>query len=287
MAVYRRGYQRYQGAMTSHWERMLVMPRFAWARIAEQRIVTTLLVVAMFWPLLCALFIYMANNLDMLQGFGDGLKKFLAINGTFFLTFMKVQSIAGLVLAAVAGPGLVAPDLSNNALPLYFSRPLTRTDYIVSRMLVLVAMMSAVTVVPGVLLFAMQAGMAGGEWLGRSWYLGFSVVVGFAVDIVIVSLVAMTSSAYVKWRVVAGALVLGFFFVMAGAAEIVNEVFRVEWASTFNPWYAIDAVWRGLLDLEIPDDKPGVFECAVYLGALGTGLAGLLARKLRPVEVVK
>ena len=287
MAVYRRGYQRYQGPLTSHWERMLVMPRFAWARISEQRFVVILLVVAMFWPLLCGLFIYLSNNLEMLKGFGDGFKKFLAINGMFFLTFMKVQSIFGLILAAVAGPGLVAPDLSNNALPLYFSRPLTRTDYIVSRMLVLVGIMSAVTVAPGLVLFAIQAGMAGGEWLGRSWYMCLSIVAGFAVDIVLVSLVAMTSSAYVKWRVVAGALVLGFFFVMAGAAEMVNQVFRVEWASTFNPWYAIDAVWRGMLDLEIADDKPGVFECAVYLGALGTGLAALLARKLRPVEVVK
>ena len=117
--------------------------------------------------------------------------------------------------------------------------------------------------------------------------LGAAIFAGFTLYIVTVSLVAMTSSAYVKWRVVAGALVLAFFFLLAGAAEMVNSVFRVEWASTFNPGYALGAVWSEMLDIEIPDDKPGAFECAVFLIALSGGLLALLARKLRAVEVVK
>ena len=46
---------------------------------------------------------------------------------------------------------------------------------------------------------------------------------------------AMAASAYVKWRIVAGALTLAAFFVLAGAAELLNAVLRVEWASAFNP----------------------------------------------------
>ncbi len=287
MAVYRRGYQRYQGPLTSHTARMLVMPRFSWERISEQKFVVILMVISMFWPLLCAGFVYLANHTELWQGFGGNFKKFLAINGNFFSIFMKAQSVYALILASVAGPGLVAPDLANNALPLYFSRPLTRTDYILSRMMVLLGLLSLVTIVPGVLLFGMQVGMAGIDWFWANWYLGAAVVAGFALYIGMVSLVAMTSSAYVKWRVVAGALVLAFFFLLAGAAEMVNSVLRVDWASMFNPGYAMNTVWAGMLDLEIPDEKPGVFECALFLAGLGTALVGLLARKLRPVEVVK
>jgi len=29
MAIYKRGYERYQGPLTSHWTRVLVLPRFA------------------------------------------------------------------------------------------------------------------------------------------------------------------------------------------------------------------------------------------------------------------
>ena len=287
MAVYRRGYQRYNEGLTSHTARLMVMPRFTWERMVSQKFVLILIVVSMFWPLLCAGFVYLANHSELWQGFDGGFKKFLAINGNFFSIFMKAQSVYALILASVAGPGLIAPDLANNALPLYFSRPLTRGDYILSRMIVLLGLLSMVTIVPGLLLFGMQAGIAGGDWFWQNWYLGAAIFAGFALYIVTVSLVAMTSSAYVKWRVVAGAMVLAFFFLLAGAAEMVNEVFRVEWASVFNIGYAMNTVWAGMLDLEIPDEKPGVWECAIFIGALAAALLALLARKLRAVEVVK
>jgi len=287
MAVYRRGYQRYTGGTTSHLARMLVIPRYSWERILGQRFVVILLVVSLFWPMLCAGFVYLSNHSELWQGFDAGFKRFLAINGRFFAIFMNVQSTFALILASVAGPGLIAPDLANNALPLYFSRPMTRSDYILSRMIVLLGILSLVTIVPGMLLFAMQVGLAGFDWLGANWYLGAAIFAGFAIYITIVSLVAMTSSAYVKWRVVAGALVLAFFFLLAGAAEMVNEIFRVEWASMFNIGYAMNTVWAGMLDLEIADEKPGPMECAIVIGVIGTALLAALARKLRPVEVVK
>jgi ABC-2 type transport system permease protein len=287
MAVYRRGYQRYTEGLTSHAARMMVIPRFSWERMLEQKFVVILIVIAMFWPLLCAGFIYLANHSELWQGFGGGFKKFLTIDGKFFAVFMNAQSVYALILASVAGPGLIAPDLANNALPLYFSRPLTRGDYIWSRMIVLLGLLSIVSIVPGMLLFGMQVGMAGGDWFWKNWNLGLAILIGFAMYISVVSLVALTSSAYVKWRVVAGALVLAFFFLLTGAAEMVNEIFRVDWGSTFNPAYAMNMVWFWLLDLDIPDNKPQPLECAIFLFALTAGLLALLARKLRAVEVVK
>ena len=52
----------------------------------------------------------------------------------------------------------------------------------------------------------------------------------------------MACSAYVKWRVIAGALVLAYFTVLAGAASIMNAVFRVDWGRAVNP--ARDVAWR-------------------------------------------
>ena len=46
--------------------------------------------------------------------------------------------------------------------------------------------------------------------------------------------VALTSSAYVRWRIVAGGLVLGFFFVLAGAAELTSSVLRAPWPSALR-----------------------------------------------------
>jgi ABC-2 type transport system permease protein len=110
---------------------------------------------------------------------------------------------------------LIAPDLANGALPLYFSRPMSRAEYVLARLLVLVGLLSPITWSPGVLLFLMQSGMAGWTWLTENWDLGLGVFSGFLIWIGFVSLVAMASSAYVKWRIIAGALVLVFFVARA------------------------------------------------------------------------
>ena len=42
MAVYKRGYRRYDGPLTGRWLRFMVLPRHAWRRLYEQRLVVLL-----------------------------------------------------------------------------------------------------------------------------------------------------------------------------------------------------------------------------------------------------
>jgi len=285
MAVYKRGYQRYQGSLTGRLARLLVLPRFAWQRLMEQRLVIIVMVVSLFWPLACAAFIYVSNHLELLQGMGRDASKLLEINGTFFVIFMNSQATMAVILASIAGPSLVAPDLANGALPLYLSRPLTRTDYVLARMLVLLGLLSPVTWVPGLLLFGMQSGMAGWAWFSTHWSIGVGIFAGFIAWILLVGLVALACSAYVKWRIIAGALVLGFFFILAGAATMTNAVLRVDWGSVLNPARAMDQIWRALLGAD-PLSGPGAWTCAVSIAVMALFLILVLERKLRPVEVI-
>jgi ABC-2 type transport system permease protein len=290
MAVFKRGYERYNGPLTGSATRFLAVPRFVWPKLLGQRFVVILLVLSLFWPLLCAGFVYVSNHADLLPSLGsggdDGIRKMLSIDGKFFAIFMNVQSTFAILLAAIAGPGLIAPDLANNALPLYFARPLSRWSYIGARMMVLFGILSLVTLVPGLFVFIMQASLASTAWLQANWFLGQGMVLGFLLYIVMVSLIALTCSAYVKWRVVAGALVLAFFFVLAGASQIINQVLRVEWGSLLNPGYAIYAVWCALLGVEAAEDAPGAWESFTVLLLMLAALLAVLLRKLRPVEVV-
>ena len=285
MAVYKRGYQRYQGPYTPHWKRVLAFPRFAWRRLTEQRLVAIVMVASMFWPLLCAGFIYLSNHSELWQGLGGGVAKMLAINGGVFYVFMYPQAVFALILAALAGPGLVAPDLTNNALPLYFSRPLSRFDYVLARLLVLLGLLSLVTWVPGLLLFALQASMAGSHWLGANWRLAAGVLAAMGIWILLLSLVALASSAYVRWRVVAGALVLGVFFVLAGVAGIINAVLRADWGSVLSPGRSISRIWYAIAGTAAPPG-PGLLESSLALLVMAALLCWVLERKLRPVEVV-
>ena len=72
MAVYKRGYQRYTGPLTPHRTRVLAFPRYAWQRLMEQRLVVIVMLASLFWPLVCAAFIYVSNRADLLQGLGAG-----------------------------------------------------------------------------------------------------------------------------------------------------------------------------------------------------------------------
>lgn len=285
MAVYKRGYRRYRGPLTGRWTRFLVLPGYAWRRLYQQRLVVLLTMAAFIWPILCLGFVYLTNHADLLQGLEREFKEFIQVNGKFFAIFMYVQASFAVFLAALAGPGLVAPDLANNALPLYFSRPLTRWSYALGRLTVLIGMLSIVTWVPGLILFGLQVGLAGGAWFWQHWTLGAGVVAGFLLWLVVLSLVAMASSAYVKWRVVAGAVSLAFFFVLSGVAAMVDEVFRVTWGHVIDPAFAVNQVWCALLGVE-PADGPGAWPSAASLTVVIVLLVLVIERKLRPVEVV-
>ena len=220
------------------------------------------------------------------RGSNQEFRAFIQVDGRFFAIFMYVQGACAVFLAALAGPGLLAPDLANNALPLYFSRPLTRWSYALSRLTVIVGMLSIVTWIPGLLLFGLQVGLAGGWWFLANWTLGAGMVVGFLLWLLVLSLVAMASSAYVKWRVVAGAVSLAFFFILAGVSAMIDEVFRVTWGHVLDPAWAVNRVWATLLGVD-PLDGPGAGASIFALAAYVLLLVLVIERKLRPVEVVR
>jgi ABC-2 type transport system permease protein len=284
MAVYRRGYQRYRGPICGRWHRFMVLPRFAWQRLFRQRLVILLMIVALIWPLICAIYIYLSNHADMLKSFGP-IQNYIKADGNFFLIFMNVQAVFAVFLASLTGPGLIAPDLANNALPLYFSRPLHRADYMLARILTLLGMLSLITWIPGLLLFGLQTGMAGGSWFRENWTIGTGIFAGFALWALLTTMVALASSAYAKLKVVAGGIVLGFFFVLSGISVMVNNVFRATWGHALNPFWAARRLWYAMLDVEAPPG-PGTLACLCMLIAMILLLALVLARKLRPVEVV-
>jgi hypothetical protein len=96
----------------------------------------------------------------------------------------------------------------------------------------------------------------------------------------------MASSAYVKWRVVAGAVSLAFFSILSGVAEMIDSVFRVTWGHALDPAWAVNRVWCTLLGVN-PPDGPGVGASLLALAGFVLLLVLVIERKLRPVEVVR
>jgi hypothetical protein len=96
----------------------------------------------------------------------------------------------------------------------------------------------------------------------------------------------MALSAWVKWRVVAGALLLAVLFFGAGFAQAINGVMRTESGHFFNISYLIATIWKTLFRMDV--DLPiSATEASVALLIYCAVCLLLLLRKVRAYEVVQ
>jgi len=199
---------------------------------------------------------------------------------------LNVQGVLAFILTAFVGPGLISSDLANRALPLYLCRPFSRAEYILGKMAVLLILLSLITWVPGLVLFGVQASMAGAGWLGANLWIAWALFAGAWIWILIVALLALALSAWIKWRIAAGALLLAVFFVAAGFGETINAVLDVKWGKLINLMYLLVTVWRQLFR-ELQNSDISVASAWGMLMLICAGCLALLYRKVRAVEVVK
>ncbi len=299
MAVYKKTYRPYEGPLTAAWSRFLVLPRYAFEDMRKRRFLSTFYVGSLLIALVYALIIYINQNLNFLKFLPAVPQKgFLDINARFFMNFLGVQSMLAFFIAAFAGPGQISPDLANNALPLYLSRPFSRLDYVLGKMSVLVILLSVMTWIPGLLLFALQAYLAGGTWAADNMRIVWALVAGAWIWILVLTLLALALSAWVKWKPVAGAMVFGVFFVGAGMGAAVNAVLRTKWGHLMNVGHLIGSVWVTLFEEPmnrgsgamffrvLENEAIPVWCCWAMLAGICAFCVWLLARKIRGAEVV-
>lgn len=286
MAVYRRTYTSYSGPLTPAWSRSLVLFRYSRKKLFRSKLQTALFVLCFFFPLLCFLIIYLANNLSFLERFGTEGGPFVRIDNKFFFFFIDVQGVLAFVLTAFTGPGLISPDIANGALPLYFCRPFSRAEYVLGKASVLVILLSQITWIPGLILFGVQASLAGPQWAWDHLWIAGSIIVSSLIWIAILSLLAMALSAWVKWRIVAGALLLGVLFFGAGFAQAINAVLRTQSGHFIDIVYLMATVWTSLFRIDTDQSMSSLQAWIALLAYCGICLA-LLVRKVRAYEVVK
>lgn len=298
MAVYKRHYKPYEGITTHINTRFLVITRYALEGLLKSRLLIALLVACCFFPLFGLGAIYLHYNLATLSLLRLSPDQLLPIDATFFSVFLAVQGWFAFLLTAYAGPGLISPDLTNNALPLYLSRPLSRTEYVLGKMSVLFFPLSFITWIPGLLLFFVQAGLQGDGWGWNNAYIAWGVFAGSWIWIALLSLVAMALSAWVRWKLAASALLFGIFFISAAFSEIVNEILRTKSGYIFNLGHLIGTLWAKMLrmnprrtmlgemfNVQTGNELP-LWAVCLALGAVAGCCVLLLNKKLRGREVV-
>jgi hypothetical protein len=163
---------------------------------------------------------------------------------------------------------------------------------------VLAGLLSAITWVPVLTLFALEAGLADSSWVRANLRIAGATLVGAWVWIAVLTLLGLALSAWIRWRLVASAALFGVFFAGSAFGEMWREILGNSWGRIVNPSYLIGLVWRDLFGVfegqtmarEMLDDRRGadlpLWAAWMGLFLIGAASVWILERRLRAREVV-
>lgn len=153
MPIYEQSYRRYQARQPLKEIRFWPIAREALTRLLAKRAFLVLLL-ASWVP-----FLIRVGQVVVATQFPQ-IRVMLPVDGRLFGEFLNQQVWLALLLSVFGGAGLVANDLRTGAILVYLSRPLTRRDYILGKLTVLLALNLSVTLVPGLLLYVAALALA-------------------------------------------------------------------------------------------------------------------------------
>jgi ABC-2 type transport system permease protein len=161
-----------------------------------------------------------------------------------------------LVFAAAASPEMLCDDRRENVLPLYYSRGMTRWDYLAAKLLALTSIMLSVSLLPALLLFLGNTFLqdAPFQYLSSNW----AELPRLIVTAILLSLffagIGLAVSSMTDRKGIASAIIIGFFLAGTAIATGLYEAIDQEWNLLFVLAAPIE-VPEGIL-LLIFDDAP-------------------------------
>jgi ABC-2 type transport system permease protein len=172
MPIFDQGYQHWSGKLSSHAWRWLVITRRGVRTALQGRLVRLALFIAWIPAMVLAIVISLWGLVERQSALVETIKPFLTsllgrpilagprdyrieIWTLCFHYFLSIELWFSMVLVLLVGPNLISQDLRYNALPLYFSRPLRRTDYFLGKLGIITAQLAAVIIVPSIVAYAL------------------------------------------------------------------------------------------------------------------------------------
>jgi ABC-2 type transport system permease protein len=170
MPIFDQGYQHWSGHLSSYGWRWLAITRRGVRTALQVRMVRMALILAFMPAILLVVALCLWGLIERQSASIDAFKPYLTmllgqpilagpreyrveIWTLCFHYFLTWELWFSMVLVLLVGPNLISQDLRYNALPLYFSRPLRRIDYFAGKLGIIVALLSAVIIVPSLVAY--------------------------------------------------------------------------------------------------------------------------------------
>jgi len=198
------------------------------------------------------------------------------------------------IFVAAQAPELVVNDIRHRVLPLYFSRPMSRFDYVAAKLAALALGLLALTLVPVLVLFIGRV-LATDDLLTAfgSEVGSLPAIVGSGVlHAVVLASVGLAICSLASRRAFAAAAVLAVFLVGGVISAVLAEAGGAfdDWAPFLNPLSIIDGARQWLFGGEVAESPVGasgvplpVYGLAAAALTLGSWL--VLALRYRRITV--
>jgi len=287
-AIYDRGYRHYQGvregrsrmikALVQAGVRRTLGLRRSWkAKVAP-------------WGLLLIALAPVVAFVGIRVAAGDAVDQLIG-----YAQYLRIVSLVLLLFAATAAPELLCPDRQSNVLALYFTRPLSRPDYLLSKAAALLLVMALIAVMPMAVLLAGNALTADSAMSYLGDHLGDlpRILLAGGVLTVYYSVISLAIASLTERRSIAVAVQLGVFLASGTVAGIVFFAARFagrRWVSLlalqqlpdrFVDWVFGEPVQPGSMAAEAGFTGPVYLVAMGVVGALASGLLAWRISRLR------
>lgn len=278
MPIHDQSYRHYEGPRAPAGRAWTVI---AWAGIMtfiRKRMFMGLLIFAWIPFVVRAVQLYISSNYPQAS--------LLAPSANTFRTFLEQQDFFVFVITVYVGAGLIANDRRANALQIYLSKPLMRSEYIAGKFSVIFTFLMFVTFVPAVLLLLLKIAFDGRfSFLAQNVFLIPAITVASLLEVTLVSCAMLALSSLSKSARFVAILYVGVLFfskALFGALYAITATSAVSWISIGDDLLqVVDVIFRIKPRYETPWQVSLLVVVAVIVVAIS-----VLERRVRGVEVV-
>jgi ABC-2 type transport system permease protein len=277
MPIHDQGYRRYEGRRTPHGRAWWVIGRTQLRAALRSRRFIALLLFAWSPFVVRAVQIYASSNFQQVA--------LLAATARTFRDFLDQQSFF-VFLVTIAMAGSIADDRRANALQLYLSKPLTRVEYIVGRLVPMLICLLGVTLVPAVLLLALQIAFSGSTtFLQQNLFLLPAITLASILQALLSAFAMLALSSLSKSRRFVSVMYAGIIFFTAALYQALGSITGSRVWAVLSPGDMLDVVADAAFRVRAQPPVP-LSVAVVVIVALIAASIWVLERRVRAVEIV-
>ena len=278
MPIHDQSYRRYGGGKATPGWAWTVIARAGIKQMLRKRAFLGLLLLSSAAFIVRAVQLYIAANVPQAA--------LLAPTAATFREFLDNQNFFVFVVTVYVGAGLIANDRRANALQIYLSKPLMRTEYIAGKAAILFTFLMLVTWVPAILLVLLQIMFYGTfTFVKANLFLFPAITVASLLQVFVATFTMLALSSLSKSSRYVAILYTGIiFFTLAiyGVMVAITGSTKMSYLSvTANLTQVIDVIFR----LKPRYATPWPVSLTVILGLIALSIS-ILERRVRGVEVV-